>query len=284
MSKENFEMKKHLNLVMPQWQGGGQDLSTYYGAFALAENYLSDGSYREIFITRDDISPVSHGILGYREILMQLRKAAKVLEEERPSSVIAIGGGCDADIPCIAYLSRVYGEDMTVVYMDAHGDLNTPQLSESNLFYGMSLRALTGESDPAILDALGAKINTENLILCGNRNLDPEELRFIESNHIPSFSVLKLEESPSGLTDFLASRNAKKLYIHIDLDVLDPTEFSLTPLHEPNGLRQQTLLWLVDDLRRNFDVVGLGILEYSGSKKDQGDPVSERLVEIGLGL
>lgn len=273
-----------MNLVVPQWQGGGQDLSTYYGAFALAENYLSDGAYREVFITRDDISPVSHGILGYGEILMQLRKAGKLLEEERPSSVFTVGGGCDGDIPCIAYLSRVYGEDMTVVYMDAHGDLNTPRSSESNLFYGMSLRALTGESDPAILDVLGTKINTENLILCGNRNLDPEELRFIQSNHIPSFSVLELEENPSGLTDFLTSRNAKKLYIHIDLDVLDPTQFSLTPLHEPNGLRQQTLLRLVDDLRRNFDVVGLGIQEYSGSKKDQGDPMLERLVEIGLGL
>lgn len=277
-------MKKHLNLVIPQWQGGGQDLSTYYGAFALAENYLSDGSYREVFITRGDISPVSHGVLGYGEILMQLRKAGKLLEEERPSSVFTVGGGCDADIPCIAYLSGIYGEDMTVVYMDAHGDLNTPQSSESNLFYGMSLRALTGESDPAILDALGTKTNTENLILCGNRNLDPEELRFIESNHIPSFSVLELEENPSGLTDYLASRNAKKLYIHIDLDVLDPTQFSLTPLHEPNGLRQQTLLRLVNDLRRNFDVIGLGILEYSGSKKDQGDPMLERLVEIGVGL
>ncbi|MGI6258027.1 MAG: hypothetical protein ACOYJU_08165, partial [Anaerovoracaceae bacterium] len=108
-------MKKHLNLVIPQWQGGGQDLSTYYGAFALAENYLSDGSYREVFITRGDISPVSHGVLGYGEILMQLRKAGKLLEEERPSSVFTVGGGCDADIPCIAYLSGIYGEDMTVV-------------------------------------------------------------------------------------------------------------------------------------------------------------------------
>ncbi len=276
-------MKKHLNLMIPQWQGGGQDLSTYHGAYAFVSNYMSHVPVHKMTGSKKDISPIEHNILGYRDILSQLEATTQVLANEFPASVFTIGGGCDADIPCIAYLNKMY-KDMALVYIDAHGDLNTPASSGSHLFYGMSLRALTGESDPAILRVLNTKIDTHRLILCGGRNLDPEEERFIDENRVSLFSVEELEKNPHIVSHALTTIMAETVYVHIDLDVLDPKEFSLTPLHEPNGLSRRTLLRILEDVSSHFYIVGLGVLEYGGTKKDRDDTFIKEITAIGTAL
>lgn len=277
-------MKKHLNLMIPQWQGGGQDLSTYHGAYAFVSNYMSHIPVHKMTGSKKDISPIEHNILGYRDILSQLEATSQALATESPAFIFTIGGGCDADIPCIAYLNKMYGEDMALVYIDAHGDLNTPTSSESHLFYGMSLRALTGESDPAILRVLNTKIGTHRLILCGGRNLDPEEERFIDENRVSSFSVEELEKNPHVVSNELAAKKVETVCFHIDLDVLDPEEFSLTPLHEPNGLSRRTLLKILEDVSPHFYIVGLGVLEYGGTKKDRDAPFIKEITAIGTTL
>ncbi|WP_368501527.1 arginase family protein [Phascolarctobacterium sp.] len=56
--------------------------------------------------------------------------------------MFSVGGGCDADVPVIAYLNKKYGGKLTVLWLDAHGDLNSPQESQTGLFYGMPARTL----------------------------------------------------------------------------------------------------------------------------------------------
>ena len=71
-------------------------------------------------------------------------------------------------------------------------------------------------------------------------------------------------------------------YIHIDLDVLDPSEFALTPLEEPDGMTKETLLAVLREIKAAANVVGFGLLEYSGTMEDKDDPFLVALAEYGM--
>ena len=95
--------KKHLNLSVPQWQGSGQDYSIYHGAFALMENYLQGFALTQAVITDQPITPVKNDILGYDEILAQMKQINELLKMEKPDTIFTVGGGCDADLSAMAY-------------------------------------------------------------------------------------------------------------------------------------------------------------------------------------
>ncbi len=273
-----------LTIVIPQWQGGGQDLCTYDGAFAMNENYLHGAADEIVEISTEDISPVKENILGYDDILAGMKRVNEALTAAEPEKIFTIGGGCDADTPCAAWLNKVCDGDMAVVYIDSHGDLNTPESSESHLYYGMSLRALAGDCAPEYIDNLPSTISPEQLITCGARNLDPEEVRYKEEHHVPDFTVDELEKDPGLAAEAILKKGFGNAYIHIDLDVLDPDEFRLTPLEEPDGMTKQTLLELIRKIREKVNVVGFGILEYSGTMEDKGDPFLQALAAYGMEL
>jgi arginase len=74
-----------------------------------------------------------------------MQSAYERLREDAPDKVFILGGGCDADVPVIVYLSEKYQSDLTIIWLDAHGDLNTPGESASSLFYGVPLRSIMDE-------------------------------------------------------------------------------------------------------------------------------------------
>lgn len=275
---------KKMTIVIPQWQGGGQDLCTYDGAYAMLQNYLGGAADEVIGVSTEDIGPVREGILGYDDILACMKRVGQALTSAEPERIFTIGGGCDADTPCAAWLNKVYDGDMAVVYIDSHGDLNTPESSESHLYYGMSLRALAGESAPEYLQNLASAISPNQLITCAARNLDPEELRYKEVNHVTDFTVAQLEADPSLAARAIREKGYQHVYIHIDFDALDHSEFQLTPLEEPDGMTKKTLLEVLQSIREAADVVGFGLLEYSGTMEDKDDPFLQELTAFGAAI
>lgn len=276
--------KKHLNLLVPQWQGSGQDYSIYHGAYALMENYLGDVDLTEAVITDQPISPVKNHIYGYDEILAQLKQVNEILQRDQPDTIFTIGGGCDADLGVMAYLNNLADGDMALLYIDAHGDLNTPQSSNSKLFYGMSLRALLGDSDAEIVRNLTSTLTPKQLVMCANRTLDAEEERYIREEGVVSLSVKEIEEDPLIAAKKLVEKGCRSVYIHIDLDALEPEEFPYAPVPEPDGLKVQCLIELLQAVSKQCRVIGLGLLEYSGTKDSPKLDVIEKIVDIGLGL
>lgn len=277
--------QKKLTVVIPQWQGGGQDCRTWNGAFALRDQYLKDADAVTVNIGQHAISPLKENILGYDDILHSMDLVNSVLYENNPARIFTIGGGCDADTPCAAWLNSKYKGDMAVIYMDAHGDLNTPESSESKLYYGMSLRALLSDGAPGILNRLASTIRPDQLITCGGRSLDPEETRYLRENNISAFTVEQLEQDPENAAREVIRKGFHHVYIHVDFDCLDPGEFSLTPVPEPDGLRRDTLMAVIRSLQKSgTEIVGFGLLEYAGTMNDSGDLLIDSLVSVGKKL
>jgi arginase len=214
---------------------------------------LSDAS--EANMTR------SNDIIGYDDILAQMKDAARVIDQACPHTLFTIGGSCDADIPAVAYLNKKYAGNLTVLWFDAHGDLNTPRESASKLFYGMPLRALLGDGDDEIAKLIH-RLTPPQIILLGARDMDKSEEKYIAENNITLFSVEEMERGPSAVFGAIEAAGNDNLYLHIDLDVLNPSEFPHTPVPSDGGLSARAFLSILHSLKEMYRVVGMGVFEY----------------------
>ena len=178
---------------------------------------------------------------------------------ELPDRPIVLGGCCCSHVGAIEALSA--GEEcLAVVWLDAHGDLNTPQSSPSGNAWGMPLRMVIDD---------GA-VQPRNVALVGARNLDPPEVEFIES------AGVQTGEAPS--TRALDSADA--VYVALDCDSFDPAELAVF-MPEPDGLRLGEVEELLRDLSSRVRVAGLG---FTGLVRDAANEAKLARLATALGL
>jgi arginase len=126
------------------------------------------------------------------------------------------------------YLRR-QNKPLGLIWVDAHGDMNTPATSHSGNVHGMPLAALLG-SEPAELARIGGfspKVDAARTVLIGIRNLDDREKERIREAGVHVFTMKDIDRS--GIATVveqaiaLAGRDAGGLHVSFDLDVCDPT-------------------------------------------------------------
>ena len=153
----------------------------------------------------------------YREL------AAAVLVRDRP---VVYAGDCVSTIGVLAGLQQA-GIDATLVFFDAHGDFNTPETTPSGFLGGMPVAMLTGRGEQTIVAGAGLRVlPDERVIHVGARDLDPGEDEALASSGITVLSVDELAHTdlPSG-----------PLYVHVDVDVVDPRELPAVNYPAPGG-------------------------------------------------
>jgi arginase len=276
-------MHKQLTLYYPQWQGSGPDRSVYHGARELRANYLAGFKLKEVPVDIAGVTRVKNNIFGYDELLKQIRAASDIIMNNRPEKIFTVGGGCDAGVVPLAYLNGSATGALTVVWFDAHGDLNTPQSSKSKFFYGMPLRTLLGEGDTEMLKFIPRILEPSQVILAGARDLERAEMEYLDSRKITRCGVQSMEYDNLGLSALVRAKGKQQVYIHLDLDVLDPAEFPHVAVPVRGGLKIKTLSRLIEKINDEFSLVGLGIFEYkpSGLKSTE---LLNNLFQIGLNL
>ena len=152
--------------------------------------------------------------------------AQAVAAHESPVPVLA--GNCNS---CLGTLSAL--EDPGIVWFDAHGDFNTPETTISGALEGMSLAIATGHCHPELV---ARPVPEENVVLAATRSLDPlEEVRLRASK----IEVASLDALPRAV-DLLAAR-VTTIYLHLDLDVLDPRISPGVNFSEPGGITPDQL-------------------------------------------
>ncbi len=132
-----------------------------------------------------------------------LGEQSLVLASELPERPLVLGGCCCSHVGAVEGLAARYRR-LAVVWVDAHGDLNTPESSPSGNEWGMPLRQ--------ILDS-GA-VEADDVALVGARDLDPPERAFIRASGLHT----------GGRAVERALADADGVYVAIDADGLDPSE------------------------------------------------------------
>lgn len=153
---------------------------------------------------------------------------------------VVIGGDHSCAMGTLAALGEFYGaEDLAVVYVDAHTDINTEKTSESGCIHGMDLAAACGLCCDA-LTVGGNRVNLlgENLHFIGARSIDPPEYGIVEQvgAHLHTAEEVRERGLEAVLGQVLPALEGRHVHISFDVDVLDPAEFSATGYNIPEGL------------------------------------------------
>lgn len=180
-----------------------------------------------------------------------------LLASELPDRPVVLGGCCCSHVGAIEALSA--GEEcLAVVWIDAHGDLNTPATSPSGNAWGMPLRMVI--DDGAVLP--------KNVALLGARNLDPPEEAFIEASGI-QVGERAVERALEG---------ADAVYVAFDADAVEPGELAVF-MPEPGGLHLDEVEELLRGIASRTRIAGLGL---TGLVRD---PANEpKLVRLATAL
>ncbi|PSR16303.1 arginase [filamentous cyanobacterium CCP3] len=258
-----------LNLFFPQWQGSAR-LELYEGAKLLHKALQNKISFEQVPISLTYSLTTEKNIFGYSQILSQLLNACEVIQLHNPERVLTIGGDCGVEIAPISFLNNKYNQSLNILWLDAHSDLNTPSSSPSAHFHGMPLRVLLGEGDAEILKLAFSSLRPDQIFLIGAREFDLAEKSLIREKGLSIFPARDINlESFGDVFSALNDTDSNKIYIHLDLDVIDPEGFPHVACPTPGGIYVEKLKSFLNFLRKNFDVVGFSVLEFlpTGSKK-----------------
>ncbi len=275
-------MKQDLFVFFPQWQGSGPSTELWTGAQALRQR-LPSIPFQEIPVSLVPILGITHGILGYEAILRQQQEEHRLVAEVNPERIFSLGGDCSIEIVPVSWLNCRYDGKLAVIWLDAHGDLNSPETSSSKHFHGMPLRFLLGGGGPFAESFCFSHLCPSQVVMAGVRELDAPEDRFIRNSRIQVFTVGEIEADPGLIARHIIRRGMRDVYLHIDLDVLDPMEFPYLKCPAPGGMRIETLLSVISSIKTDCNAVGLSILEYTQIQGDQGLTDIKRIIEAGIG-
>jgi arginase len=142
-----------------------------------------------------------------------------------------------------------------IVWLDAHGDFNTPETTVSGFLGGMCLAAACGRWDPGLGDH--AAVDPARVVMTGVRDLDGGERVELERAGVGTAPPGRLPGALEG----------DAVFVHLDLDVLDPSEFP-AQFPAPGGLSSSGLRDLLGELAESTQVVGLEITAFEAPEDD----------------
>jgi arginase len=257
-------------LCVPQWQGSGAAGATRLVAGARRTAELVAADARVAVPALDAGGDMIEGVRALDVLLENLRLTQDALADI-DDVVLTTGGDCGVELAPIAAARARHGDRLTVLWIDAHPDVSTPQTLPSGSFHGMVLRALLGEGAASLVPQV--PLAPEQVILAGVRSYEPGQREYIEQARIRQHAVERIEDSLDGLTG--------PVYVHVDLDVLDPTQFASTCYPEPDGVPVGRL---VDLLARVDGVVGASITEHAPADDADVDADADVIRRLGAAL
>jgi arginase len=168
---------------------------------------------------------------------------------------LVVGGDCLTSLGTLAGLLDPAATG--IAWFDAHGDFNTPEISPSGYLGGMPLACAVGRGldDLRLRSKLPAPVAERNVALIGARDLDPLEERALAASSVMLVRAADLEGDTTTMDRALHDLGAlPQVYLHVDIDVLDPVEAPGVDFPAASGLQ---VAQLQDAVRK---VAGLGNL------------------------
>ena len=176
-------------------------------------------------------------------------------------NVIVVGGDCGVAVPAIAHAASRH-DRLAVVWFDAHGDLHTPETSPSGAFAGMALRAVVDDLPLGVAASGSGGIPSDRVVLAGARDLDVAEAVALTQLGLTHLAPDALED-PASLRSALEGTGATAVYIHVDLDVLDPAVIGGVADPVPFGLSLETLLAAIRTVRARLPLAGASLAGFA---------------------
>lgn len=256
------------------WYGSALSASLTAGARVLQDLFPDVSSGQEVFVDTTLHSPKRHGVQDFELYRNGLRAIRAILEERAPDQLVLLGGGCAASIATVSYLKRRYRQ-LSVIWIDAHGDLNTPESSASGYIHGMALGVITSNAAHRFFFADEGALPYDRVALVGQKTLDPAEATAIKRHSIRRFTAADL--GPLGT--FCAAQSGPA-YVHLDLDAIHPAVYTNPKCDIRAGIDFDRLALLLKTIADNAPVVGFSIVENAESDRTQVGKVVDAFTTV----
>jgi arginase len=257
-------------LCVPQWQGSASRNASRLVAGARCTAGLVGADALVTVPVLETGGDKKAGVRALDVLLENLRLTRRALAGV-DDTVITAGGDCGVDLAPIAAAAARYGEALSVLWFDAHPDCYTAQTLPSGAFHGMVVRTLLGDGPAQLIPE--RLLTPQQVVLAGVRTGDATEHEYIGRAGIRMVSVEDIES--------VLDRLAGPVYVHIDLDVLDPAEFGSVCYPEPDGVPSRRLIDLVS---RMDNVVGAGVTEHAPADGAGSAGEAEIIRQLGAAL
>lgn len=263
-----------IRLIYPQWQGGmvdhwmpdipAEDASRGYYLGAQLLNFLAPKSSQEtieIPVSLDiNDRQTDKGVSARRVILKQTKAALEKLCETNPEKIVTLGGECSVSVVPFTFLAEKYPDDVAIVWIDAHPDVNLPYDNYKG-YHAMALTACLGMGDEEIIRTLPGRYDASRALIVGVRSWDDGMKERQKELGIKGLSPEEVAEDSSAILEWLKSTGVSKVVIHFDLDVLDPAEIIAGVGVEPDGMKINEAVRVINDIASEYDLVGLTVAE-----------------------
>lgn len=264
INHQSMEKKtKTIRLIYPQWQGASivplipevknpDDASRGYFLGAQLLNFLAPDSGQETLTVPVSIEledrQVTDGVLDRDIIVRQTRTALDMLRVSNPDKIVTLGGECSVSVVPFTYLAEKYDNDVAVIWIDAHPDITLPGDVYPG-YHAMAVTACMGCGDKRILEELPAKISPSKILLVGLRNWERDEIKERQQQYgIKHLSPQDVAQNSDAIKSWLKACGASKVVIHFDMDVLDPAEIVAAVGTDPDGMKMEEVIRVINDI------------------------------------
>lgn len=204
---------------------------------------------------------------------------AEAVREGSRDDLITIGleANCNNLLGMLAglkYDSAGNARRVGLVFIDAHGDFNVPETTLSGMLGGMPVAIAAGHALHNIRKTTGLAepLPMSNIVWGGVRDLDPLEADRFTEYEVQQFSVQDIRELSANLEKQMRdlSDRVDVIYVHIDMDVLDPAEVPGHNLTVPDGPSSEELAAALSWMFENPRIAALGIASTPSFNLDPG--------------
>lgn len=213
--------------------------------------------------------------------------AAKVLTAlENDTLPFIVGGDHSLALGSIAGASKFLGNDLAVIWIDAHGDINTEETSPTGNIHGMPLAASMGIGYKKLTSIFfdDYKIKPENVFILACRDLDQGEIELINelNMHVWTNNDIDIKGANAvsqELLSIIREKEIKNIHLSYDIDCLDPEYVpgTGTPVH--NGLSFTESKILIESILGTSLVRSIDFVEYNPDL-DENNRTIETCIEL----
>lgn len=191
--------------------------------------------------------------------LMRMLSAGVREAREAGRLPIVLAGNCNTAVGTLAGL----GTEVGVAWFDAHGDFNTPETTTSGFLDGTAVAIITGRCWKQLAVSVPGfqPIADERVCLIGTRDVDPLEGKLIGESNVDVIEPGKIRsELPRTLNAI--GQHVESMYVHLDLDVLDPEVADANKLSVRGGLTIEDVEFALSLIARDFRIAGVTVSAY----------------------
>ncbi len=266
-------MSTTIRLQIGDWQAGVK-AAYYKGSQLLAMLAPENPRQKKIIIPveapTDAPLAEENGVVAQQAVLGNVQRAKTAIQKEKPDRIITLGGNCLVSQAPFDYLHGKYGNELGIIWFDAHPDISNPQMF--NHEHAMVAANLLGAGDPVLRAEVEHPLQPSQLLYAGLQPLLDTEIQ--ELNRLGVSYTVQEDGmlSTDSILVWLKQHNFRKVAIHWDIDVLSPDDFHSQYFAEPdvpmfagsshgiNTIREMSEK--LQAIQENADIVGLTIAEY----------------------